>query len=189
MLTALQTADLSKSDRFINNPTLSMDLLTSGISNLQELIIALGMVAFVWMGVFEAMKDTYAHGITESIKGAVEGTGKTLAKFAVGSIPLFPTARGPASIGAVGVALSQVKQIPDQLAREEAGRLFPGLTGKGLEAEKKLGESKTLVDAKKLLPDISQSQFKKELDSRQILQTRSINGTHQIREISTKGIG
>jgi len=160
MLQGLQAAKLNTGNTLLNNPTISMDLLTSGLTSLQELIVAFGAVAFIWMGVFMALKGTYAEGITESIKGTVEGAGKALGKFAVGSIPLFPTTKGTATIGAVGVALQQLPNLPRQKFQEEASIMFPGLTGKSLEHEKKLGDAKTLADAKKVLPDIARSQFR-----------------------------
>ncbi len=142
MMNGLKTADFSKGDQFLQTPTLSLDLLTSGVTSLQQLIMAFGTAAFIWIGVFTAMKGTYAEHLTEGIKGAVGGAAKTLGKFAVGSIPLFPTARGTATVGAVGAALKQLPSLPDTKFREQAQVLFPELMQKGGEIGGKMGKSK-----------------------------------------------
>ncbi len=164
MLTALKGAKFGGAGtnqilNSINNPTLSLDLLTSGLTTLQEFIIAFAMVGFVWVGVFEAMKGTYAERFTEGIKGMVEGAGKTVGKFALGSIPLFPTARGPATAGAVGAALKQLPALPDTRFREEAGRLFPELMGKGGEIGGKLAQQKDIAGFKKEMGNASKGMF------------------------------
>lgn len=142
MMNGLKTADFSKGDKFLATPTLSLDLLTSGVTSLQQLIMAFGTAAFIWIGVFTAMKGTYAEHITEGIKGAVGGAAKTLGKFAVGSIPLFPTARGTAGVGAVGVALKQLTSLPNTKFTEQAQALFPELMQKGAIVGEKIGKSK-----------------------------------------------
>jgi|GEM_PF-2038286 len=123
MLRGLQAATIT-GDKLINSPTLSLGLLTSGISTLQELIVAFGMVAFVWVGVFHAFKGTYAEGITGTIQSTVSGAAKSLGGFAVKSIPLFPTGRFDKSgkqitgnLGDVSMALHQ--GIPNMMRQKE----------------------------------------------------------------------
>lgn len=158
MLRGLQSANLSTSpDPFINNPTLSLDLLTSGITSLQQLIVCGGMVAFVWVGVFEAMKGTYAEHAVDAIKNTVSGAGKALGKFAVGSIPLFPTARGPVTVGALGVGLQAMQNVPRNKFQRQAETLFPEIMGKTTEVGRKLGEQKDLPGFKKAMGEVSRS--------------------------------
>jgi hypothetical protein len=80
----------------------SINLETSGISDLQSMIVAIAAVAFIWIGVFKAASGTYAEGIVSKIKGGLEGAGKTVAgmwKYA----PLIPTAEGgKASVAMLG---------------------------------------------------------------------------------------
>lgn len=50
--------------------------LPTDITDLQQLLIAIGIVVIIWTGVFAAAKDTFAGTITEIIKDKAQGFGK-----------------------------------------------------------------------------------------------------------------
>jgi hypothetical protein len=54
--------------------------LPTDILDLQQLMIAVGMVVIIWTGVFAAAEKSAAKGITGTIKGYGEGLGKWIAK-------------------------------------------------------------------------------------------------------------
>ncbi len=134
-----------------NNPTLNIGLYTSGISTLQQLVAAFGAAAFIWIGVFEAMKGTFADGAVEAIKGSVEGAGKAIGGFAVKSIPLFPTSKGNITLGAAQVGLQGVRAQMDDKFRQEARKF--GLVDRSNEVGGNLGQQKDLSALKKYTKD------------------------------------
>jgi len=163
MLRGLQSASIT-TDQFLKSPTLSLNLLTSGITTLQQLIVALGMVAFVWVGVFQAFKGTYAEGITGAIDNAVKGAGQTLTKFALGSIPLFPTGRVGkdgkqivANASDVGLAVKAVPGVIENKQREHFKETMPGLAGDDHALIKNIGTSKNWAEYSQHANAISKS--------------------------------
>ncbi|MFA5792497.1 MAG: hypothetical protein WC897_01345 [Candidatus Gracilibacteria bacterium] len=68
----------------INNTKISeimgANFLVSGIDDLPQLIIAMATVVIIWLGIFAAASDTYAGGITNSIKGFGERIGEAALK-------------------------------------------------------------------------------------------------------------
>lgn len=139
MLDALQKADFNKLNKFnfLQTKTLDIDLLTSGISTLQELMVALGMVGFLWVGVFEALKGTYAEGAVKSIQGAVSGMGSFLGKLPL-MAPIFPIGGSQkASLGELGYMAGQLKYLPERQFQKDADTHFSGLLGgHGSQAQK-----------------------------------------------------
>ena len=99
MLQGMKTGSFtSLSNLTMNVSSISMGMFASGLSTLQELIIAVGTIAVIWMGVFEAASGTYADGIVKQIKSGVEGVGKfaaTSLKYA----PMFPVSGAKDSKG------------------------------------------------------------------------------------------
>jgi hypothetical protein len=126
LLKALDKAQFT--DITLNFSTVNVNLLTSGISTLQQLIAALGTVAFIWKGVFDAAKDTYAAGITDSIKGFVGGIGSALGKVPA-LLPIFPTGKGDVSLGALWQAGREIQNAPDRMMQKQAQEAFSGLLG------------------------------------------------------------
>ncbi|MFA5821296.1 MAG: hypothetical protein WC873_04355 [Candidatus Gracilibacteria bacterium] len=61
------------------------------LSNFQDLISAIAIVAIVWMGVFSAASNTVAKGVTDKIKGAAQGAGTFLATAPFKYWPILPT--------------------------------------------------------------------------------------------------
>lgn len=123
LLTALQNIKFPETSLSAN--TLGMDFLTSGISTLQELIIAVAAVAFVWKGVFDAMKDTYAGNITGGIKDFVGNAGKAIGKLPF-TIPLFPlpTGNGKASLLELMKLARRLPDTVDQKVEADLGKHF-----------------------------------------------------------------
>lgn len=108
-------------------------LLLSGYSTLQELIVAIGTVAFLWIGIFKATNGTFAEKLVNGVKSTVEGVGK----FAMSSLkyaPIFPVQVGqPGSDGksaptmmSIGALTSAARKLPTAMERkgEEQGDVF-----------------------------------------------------------------
>ncbi len=102
----------------VDIPTLDVNLLTSGMSTLQDLIAAVAMVVIVWIGVFEAAKGGYAESIVGGLKNAVESAGKFVATAPIKYMPLIPVGKGDDKVS-VGTALGAVSQIPNALRTKE----------------------------------------------------------------------
>lgn len=129
MLQALKQARFSGLS--LGTSALGVNLLTSGLSTLQDVIVAVGMVAFIWVGVFKAMEGTAAQGIVEKIKGATEGFGKFAATAPFKYAPIIPVGEAGEKVGA-GTALAALQQIPQQFEAtqyEKARELAGGYSG------------------------------------------------------------
>lgn len=74
----------------LGTSSMGVNLLTSGLSTLQEVIVAVGVVTVIWVGVFEAAKGTAAEGIVEKIRGAAEGFGKFAVTAPFKYAPILP---------------------------------------------------------------------------------------------------
>jgi hypothetical protein len=92
MLGALQEAQNPITNDF--NWSEAFSLETSGVSDLQTMVIAFGAVAVVWMGVFAAAERSIASSVVQSIKSRVSGAGRALAR-ATRFLPIIPAAAGP----------------------------------------------------------------------------------------------
>lgn len=110
LLTGLQKSSFPAAGGIGTNAS-SVGLMLSGYSTLQQLIVAVGTVAFLWIGIFKAAEGTAAEKLVGGIKGAVEGVGK----FALSSVkyaPIFPVQVGQPGAGG--------KTVPMSLAGAEA---------------------------------------------------------------------
>lgn len=100
----------------------------AGLSTLQDLTVALGTIAVVWMGVFAASEGTIAQGATDMIKGAVTKAGKWL-----GTLPLKHTPLTGISVpGAPGEKfnLGEFSYAAQQAFQDKAQpRMWNALTG------------------------------------------------------------
>ena len=102
--------------------TLDVNLLTSGMSTLQDLMAAVAMVVVIWVGVFEASKGTYAESIVGGLKTAVEGAGKFVAAAPFKYMPIIPVGAGGDKVS-VGTVLGGLSQLPGMLEqRQRAGQ-------------------------------------------------------------------
>ncbi len=163
MLQGLKSQNLESATTTVNtlisNPTLNIGLLTSGVSTLQQLIVAVGATVFIWVGVFAAMDKTYAKGITESIKNSVSSASKGIAGFAVKSIPLFPVTKGgkAVNLGEMQAAMQQVQMKAQQTFQAQAAEEFPELFQGA--AGLKMASAKNMGDLKKELGNVNRAQW------------------------------
>jgi len=153
LLQAFEVADYSKINQAVAGGVLGVGLFTSGLTTFQQLIAAMGMTVFVWTGIFTVTKDTFAGAITGAIKSAVGGAGKALAQVPL-MMPLFPTAKGTASILEAKYALEAAKNIPGNISQRTWKERFPDiarLAGYGGNKETELANAKTEADVKRIL--------------------------------------
>lgn len=74
--------------------TLTWGTQVSGLTNFQEIMIAVGTVGFVWAGVKAATSKAITSGITDKVMGVAAGAGKWLAKAPFYYTNLFPVKVG-----------------------------------------------------------------------------------------------
>ncbi|MEZ4086821.1 MAG: hypothetical protein R3B71_00540 [Candidatus Gracilibacteria bacterium] len=152
MLQALKSARFSGLS--LGTSALSVNMLTSGLSTLQDVIVAVAMVTFIWVGVFKAMEGTAAQGIVEKIKGATEGFGKFAATAPFKYAPIIPVKGDKVSAGTALAALQQVPQLMEGEKYDKAREIAAGLTGaniadlgKGLKEAAGKGDAKAFTQA------------------------------------------
>jgi len=127
----LQTLKEAKFDNLtLGTSSLGVGMLTSGLSTLQELIVAVGVIAFIWVGVFESAKNTAAEGIVGTIRDATQGFGKFLATAPFKYAPIIPvkTESGVEKVS-MGAALGAVRRFPEEYEKkqmEEEQRILTG---------------------------------------------------------------
>lgn len=159
MLQSLKQAKFSNVS--LETSALGVNLLTSGLSTLQDLIVAVGTVAIIWMGVFKAAEGTAAQGIVEKIKGATEGFGKFVATAPFKYAPIIPVGKGGEKVS-LGTALGAMREIPYGLEREQqqrASELAGRYTGVNLaEAGKKMKEAKAPKEFMQEVVNVGQGQ-------------------------------
>lgn len=130
MLDGLQKSKFPAISNLTAN-TLGINFLSSGLTTLQEVIVAVGMVGVVWTGVFAAAGNTIAKSVTDGIKGVVGRAGKFLAtswQYA----PLFPTTTGegkPISLAGIGEMMKEIPLARDKKARDEGRKAYERITG------------------------------------------------------------
>lgn len=143
MLQSLKQAKFTNTA--LDTSALGINLLTSGLGTLQDLIVAVGTVAIIWIGVFKAAEGTAAQGIVEKIKGATEGFGKFVATAPFKYAPIIPVKEGGEKVS-LGTALGALREIPYGLERaqqQKASELAGRYSGANLvESNKKMKESK-----------------------------------------------
>jgi len=133
MLQSLKQAQFSNVS--LDTSTLQVNMLTSGLSTLQDVVAAVAMVVVIWMGVFAATKGTFAEGITNKIKDVTEGFGKFLATAPIKYAPIIPVYTGkegeppvPVSIAGAMGALQQYPHAKDEEAQRETQKIL-GIMG------------------------------------------------------------
>lgn len=103
MLDALKNVHSGQIANFVQFNT--FDINTSGVSDLQTLIVAFGAVGVVWVGVFSAAEGTIAEGMVGWIKNKLQAAGGQLVS-TLKVLPLIPAgAKGGKSIDATMEAL------------------------------------------------------------------------------------
>ena len=90
MLRALQGVNsLSNNSEILNFDTTNAIPVT-GLSTLQDLIVALGTVAVVWLGVFTAASQSIAAPVTDMIKSGLQKAGTWVGTLPLKHAPIFP---------------------------------------------------------------------------------------------------
>lgn len=111
---------------------LSNGIPVVGLTTLQDVMVALGTIAVVWIGVFSAASGTIAQGAVEAIKGGVQTAAGWAAKIPLKHMPLVPIKlpgedhAEPYTVSQVGEALHEMKRQSDREDRKLAEKLFPG---------------------------------------------------------------
>lgn len=130
LLTGLQKSSFPAGS--LGTSASSVGLMLSGYSTLQQLIVAVGTVAFLWIGIFKAASGTAAEKLVNGLKTTVEGAGK----FALSSVkyaPIFPVQVGqpgsggksvPMSIAGLQAGLNKYQQGRNMVAEKQAESLF-----------------------------------------------------------------
>ncbi|MBU0668256.1 hypothetical protein KJ951_04420 [Patescibacteria group bacterium] len=125
MMQALRDVKFGQITGSMATSSMGVGLLTSGLDTLQELLVAVGVIAFIWMGVFAAAKGSIAEGVVGRIKGAAEGFGVFLAKAPFQYAPIIPVGEGGEKVS-LGAAYEAMKRLPgsyDQKMNEEVERI------------------------------------------------------------------
>lgn len=90
MLRALQGINSIGSDSILTFNSTGPTIPVVGISTLQDLIVALGTVAVVWMGVFTAASSSIAAPVTDWMKTQLSNAGSFIGNLPLKHIPLVP---------------------------------------------------------------------------------------------------
>lgn len=98
MLKAVQGLDIGSqlgaaSGSFIGNSVFKINtngVPVASLNTLQDFMVALGVIAVVWIGVFAAAEGTIAEGATKWIKEKVETAGKFVGQLPFKHLPLIP---------------------------------------------------------------------------------------------------
>jgi hypothetical protein len=100
----------------VQGTDVSMGVPIVGLSTLQDLVVAVGCVAIIWMGVFEAAEGTIAGTVTGTMKGWLKSAGTLIGTLPFKHLPIIPIgAKGNKySLGAVTHGLKTLTQNLDQ---------------------------------------------------------------------------
>lgn len=99
MLKAVQALDMgsqlgSAGGSFIGNSVFKVNptngIPVASLNTLQDFMVALGVIAVVWIGVFAAAEGTIAEGATKWIKEKVETAGRFVGQLPFKHLPLIP---------------------------------------------------------------------------------------------------
>lgn len=169
MLRAVQGLSPGSSDPF-NGSIFSMDptggVPVVGLSTLQDLVVACGVVGVVWLGVFSAAEDTLAEGATNWMKDKLLDAGKWIGKLPFKHAPIVPIAlpgheHGHYTVSQVGRALETI-MTPDDT---KLASLMKGETISKPQDLQKVKTKAELIDTIGKMPksDLMSEEFRKEL--------------------------
>lgn len=153
LLDTLQNAKFS-------NPTLlasttGFNFLSSGLSTMQDFIVAIASAAFIWKGVFMAMSKTAAKDMVKKVQDTVSGAGKFAMK-AVEYAPIIPIyqpgeeGKGKPEMFGIGTTLEALRQIPNFMENrqvDQARKLSDMLLGKSKYVSDAIKDSKSAQGA------------------------------------------
>ncbi|PJC37454.1 hypothetical protein CO046_00435 [Candidatus Peregrinibacteria bacterium CG_4_9_14_0_2_um_filter_53_11] len=151
MLDAFAADSTIKGDILSSSSLTAVDInaLPTGIQDLQQLMVAIGSVAIVWVGVFSAASKTFAGTITEVIRERAVSFGKFVAKLPTYAQVIPVGTKGSVSPAQVFATLSDIPAQFKQARglsyyqtgnREELNRFRTGVTGSVQQLGKTLAE-------------------------------------------------
>lgn len=161
----MQNVDYSNTSlNILSISTTAADLQTSNIETFQQFLIAIGAVAFVFLGVQSATKDAIGGEIAGSILSGAQQVGTWAATAPFKYAPIFPVQSpdGEHFNASPAAMLKVVGAIPDAMntaANEQAKKMFPTAFGN---FEAQLKEIKDGASAEKFA-DIVRGTSKPEL--------------------------
>lgn len=148
MLDALKNVDTGAIANFVQFK--SFDINTSGISDLQTMIVAFGAVGVVWVGVFSAADGTIAEGAVGWIKGQLQNAGRQLTS-TLKVLPLIPSKPGQPG-RSIDSTVDALRQPLNQLRAKHGQALIPPSTSnRPTLTEHQANQVRTVIQAKQAL--------------------------------------
>ena len=86
MLRAIQNVNVLSS----GIPNITNGIPVAGLNTIQDLMVAVGAIAILWMAVFAAASKSIAAPVTDKIKGFLGSAGSYVGSLATKRMPLFP---------------------------------------------------------------------------------------------------
>ncbi len=181
MLGALQDASSPITQDFNLNTLFNLE--TSGVSDLQTMVIAFGAVAVVWFGVFAAAEKSIAASVVQAIKSRVRGAGTTLAR-ATRFLPIIPAAagnKGRASIAQLSsLATAPLRRLQERYGGEFGGKTISKYNIEALARTKRTGSARELQQF--LAQGVTNPKFQKPLG--QVVGRWSRSGTKEQKKLA-----
>ena len=88
-----------------------------GLTTLQDLMVAVGTVAVVWLGVFSAASKTIAAPVTDAIKGGIQTAATWVGQLPLKHAPIFPI-KVPNEDEPFNATFSQISQTVKDMTEE-----------------------------------------------------------------------
>lgn len=136
MLKAVQSLNLSQNaTQFLTNATFIMDpsngVPVGGLYTIQDFMVALGVIAVVWIGVFSAAEGTVAKFATDWMKSHLESAGKWVGALPFKHLPMVPIGlpgheHKNVTLGAIPTALRRIFGEAESKKDQELYELITG---------------------------------------------------------------
>ncbi|MDD3861334.1 MAG: hypothetical protein PHP74_00345 [Candidatus Gracilibacteria bacterium] len=133
---------------------LTLGIPVVGMSTLQELIVAIGCAAVVWLGVFTSAEGTVAAGMTNWIKDKLAVGGKFLATAPFKYLPIIPIGKERYTLGAMTHAIDELSRkanTPD----DSFVKKYPGIFSNIATAGEDLKNATSAEDAVGILKGLA----------------------------------
>lgn len=136
MLRALQGINSISQGSVITFEAGSATIPVVGLNTLQDLVVALGTVAVVWIGVFTAASSSIAAPVTDWMKAGLQKAGSFIGTLPLKHLPLVPiTVKGQKGTYTPEQVLDTLRNLGDTShKRSDLTNLLMGRTAKGMEA-------------------------------------------------------
>lgn len=147
MLKAVQSLNLSQNaTKFISSSVsvLAMDpsngVPVGGLYTIQDFMVAVGVIAVVWIGVFSAAEGTVAQFATDWMKTHLQNAGKWVGSLPFRHMPMVPISvpghpHKTVTLGSVGSYLTKMVRQGESEKDEELWKTFHGETQTGHHSE------------------------------------------------------